>query len=79
VGTLTKKSFVAVAALASLWSGLMWHLAARSQLEAIAIPAPDTAHAMQRLLDASAHFNLWAAWGAVAAGVALFAILFSER
>ena len=67
---------VLVAAVGTFWSGFMWHASATAQIQALSLPAENSAAAVQNLLVASAHNNLWAAWGAMVAGVAVFLLLF---
>lgn len=71
-----KSICILAAGIGAFWSGLFWHLSALAQLKALSVQATSGAAAVQRMLAASAHNNLWAAWGAMVTGVALFLLLF---
>ena len=71
--TTFKNILAAVAAFASLFSGLFWHLSAKAALDASTATgtAPEALEAVRDLTTLSIHNNLWAAYGAAVAGIAL--------
>ena len=75
VQSVIRVACIVVAAVGAFWSGLFWHLSAVMQLKALSMPATSTPDMVQKVLTASAYDNLWAAWGAMAAGVAVFLLL----
>jgi len=77
-----RKILAAAAGFGSLFSGLFWHVAAKAQLEAIQMmgdPAATAARGAADLEKLSAHANLWAAYGAGGAGIALALALFLDE
>jgi hypothetical protein len=70
-----KNILAAIAAFASLFSGLFWHLSAKAALDVSTATATGTAsealNAVRDLTTLSIHYNLWAAYGAAVAGIAL--------
>jgi len=69
-----RKLLGVIAAISSLASGLFWQLSADAQIKSAAA----TAEAAKQLATLSVHQNLWAAYGAAIAGLALAIALIFE-
>lgn len=72
--TIFRKGLGVVAAISSLASGVLWHLSADAQLKSTSA-ALDVA---KNLATISAQENLWAAYAAAVAGLALAIALILE-
>ena len=75
-----RKVLAAIAALASLFSGLFWHLSAKAALDAAQATgtSPEALQAIHNFNLLSLHNGLWAAYGAAVAGVALAIAVFLD-
>ena len=75
-----RKILAAIAALASLFSGLYWHLSAKAALDAAQATgtSPEALQAIHSLELLSLHNGLLAAYGAAVAGVALAVAVFLD-
>lgn len=75
-----RKILAAIAAFASLFSGLFWHLSAKAALEAARATgtSSEALQATHNLELLSLHQGLWAAYGAAVAGIALAVALFLD-
>lgn len=78
---IARKILATIAAVASLFSGLFWHLSAKAALDAAQATGstPDALQAIHNLELLSLHQGLLAAYGAALAGVCLAIALFFEK
>ncbi len=70
-----KRSLSGIAALASLASGLLWKISADVQIQAASTHSEEL---VRKLLDLSAHENLWAACCSVVSGLILAVVMSLE-
>jgi hypothetical protein len=76
MATFIRNGLKMIAAIASLLSGLCWHLSARAQLAIFETQGLDADQIIQRLNVVSQNENMWAAELAAVAGGAMFLYLF---
>lgn len=78
---VARKSLAIIAGISALFSGVFWHVSAKSALAAFSITAttPAAQKAVRDLQYLSMQENLWAAYAAAIAGVALaLALIFDD-
>lgn len=71
---MIKRGLSVIAALLSLVSGMLWHISAKQQMDAL----DASVEAARKLTELSIQFNVWAAYLAVIIGICLACALYFE-